>query len=317
MYLYVFIVLFSVFTTVKGYENINFIFDFSYVERNIEKYKDFDEHSEILMNRNKGFNLNYGELNFSLPVDSKIKIKAVFHITQDSFEVGELFFLTGRNLKFKCGKFRSSVGILNDKHQHEWDFSEIPLFYQSFFGDHALNEKGVQISYRSKDIFTGFEILQGENEYSFGEEGADLLTIFMRGDFPYIKPVFSYLEGGSKEGNFSQETKMSILGGEFLLSDKVRFQGEYAYRLKGSSKNSGYYIQTTYSVKNFLKTGIRYGYVENNLYRYSGMITYFFSEKVKLRIQYNYDRSLILNGKRENVNEFIIEITLETGSDEH
>ncbi|WP_457644473.1 hypothetical protein [Persephonella sp.] len=309
MHFYVFILFFSVFSYVKAFENINFIFDFSYVGRDKDIYSVDDEHSDFMMNKDKGFNLNYGEVKISYPVEKGVQLKGVFHLTEESFEIGELYFLTGDTFRLKGGKFRSSVGILNEKHQHEWEFSDIPVFYQSFFGYHALTEKGVQVSYNHKYIFTGFEILQGENEYSFGKGKGDLFTFFMKGDLPYIKPVFSYLDGDFREDQSSGRTRMILTGAEISSFKNVRFQGEYAYRIKEDDKSSGYYIQVVYGAEKAVETGFRYGYVENGEYRYSGMITYRFSEHIKLRAQYNYYRS--------QINEFILELTFETGEDEH
>jgi hypothetical protein len=131
-------------------------------------------HTHPVMNEKKGFNLNYAELGMSANVDPFVQLNAVFHLTEDDFEIEELY-ASSRNLpvQLKAGKFFSDFGRLNAKHHHEWTFTDQPLVYSAFFGSHNLLEKGVQFQYTlPSDAYTmiGLEILRGENEKSFGTD---------------------------------------------------------------------------------------------------------------------------------------------------
>jgi len=68
----------------------------------------------------------------------------------------------GFGLKF--GRFFSSIGYLNEKHLHAWDFADQPLPYQAFLAG-QLVEDGVQLRWLAPtDVFLeiGGEALRGE-----------------------------------------------------------------------------------------------------------------------------------------------------------
>jgi len=176
------------FSQAKFVPDISFIADFSYVNRNIrdETYKALEipafvhshpEDNEGLtdLNKDRGFNLNYGELYIASPVDPYFDLVGVFHLSEDSFEIEETYINT-KTLPFglKIGKFYSSFGRLNQQHPHQWDFADQPLVYNAIFGADNLLEKGVQLNWVAPTPFylqIGTELLQGENELSFGTKG--------------------------------------------------------------------------------------------------------------------------------------------------
>lgn len=134
-----------------------------------------DEHGTL--NKKRGFNFNYAELSLYAPVDPYFDLYAVIPFSENGSEVEEAYAVT-RGLpfgfQFKVGKFRSSFGRLNAQHSHVWDFANIPLVYKVFLGDDGLKEKGVQLNWLAPTPFYllfGVEVLQGENEQSFGTEG--------------------------------------------------------------------------------------------------------------------------------------------------
>jgi len=74
-------------------------------------------------------------------------------------------------LQMKIGKFRSDFGYLNNKHRHNYNFSDTPLIVKSLFGNHVINEEGLQLQYvlpLRTYVMVGVEALKGENEQSFG-----------------------------------------------------------------------------------------------------------------------------------------------------
>ena len=138
---------------------------------------DHDEHSHSSLSGNDGFNLNYAELTMDASVDTYFDVKGVFHLSEDEFEIEEAFATTRSlpyNLQMKMGKFKSDFGYLNNKHHHNYNFSDSPLIYKSLLGDHGLNEKGIQLQYvLPLPVYTmfGIEAFKGENEQSFGVDG--------------------------------------------------------------------------------------------------------------------------------------------------
>lgn len=123
----------------------------------------------------RGFGIGETELVFKGAVDNLFRGEARFVFEQQgdstSLKTEELFAETlglPWGTKVKAGKYWSSVGYLNDKHPHEWDFVDMPLVYQQVLGG-QLNETGAQLSWvapMDNMLFKlGGEIAQGSNGY--------------------------------------------------------------------------------------------------------------------------------------------------------
>ena len=123
----------------------------------------------------RGFSIGETELVFKGAVDNLFRGEARFVLEQEgnstSIKTEELFAETlglPGGTKVKAGKYWSSVGYLNDKHPHEWDFVDLPLVYKQVFGG-QLNETGAQLSWIAPTdnmLFKfGGEIAQGSNGY--------------------------------------------------------------------------------------------------------------------------------------------------------
>lgn len=179
------------FSQAKFVPDISLILDLSYLERDISDHlarggevpgfleEESAAHSHPGMNSERGFNFNYAELSIFSAVDPYFDLTAIFHIAPESFGLEEGYFST-RDLplgfRVKGGKFLSGIGKLSEQHPHYWDFAGAPLIYQAFFGPEGLNEIGIQFNWLAPTdnyLLLGTEILQGENEESFGREGVD------------------------------------------------------------------------------------------------------------------------------------------------
>jgi len=98
----------------------------------------------------RGFSIAESELGFSANVDDKIYANLILSLSPDnSVEVeeayGVLTALPG-GLRPKFGRFLSSIGYLNDQHQHGWDFYDAPLPYQAFLGGQFRSD-GLQMKW--------------------------------------------------------------------------------------------------------------------------------------------------------------------------
>jgi hypothetical protein len=182
----------------------------------IERHGAGEEHGHAAVNGNIGFNFNYAELALFSAVDPYFELFAVFHLSAEGFEVEEAFVSSTAlplGLRLKAGKFLSGFGRLNQKHRHQWNFSDAPLVNGAFFGDEGLNEIGVQLAWTVPADFylvIGGEALRGDNEASFGtgafhdpaylyrvsgSRGPNLFTGFIRGSLDI--GGLSVLGGGS------------------------------------------------------------------------------------------------------------------------
>ena len=123
----------------------------------------------------RGFSIGETELAVSGAVDNLFRAEARFVLEQTGSNTAvrtEEAYAETLGLpwgtKIKAGKYWSSVGYLNDKHPHEWDFVDLPLVYQSVFGG-QLNQTGAQLSWiaPTDDMLfkLGGEIAQGSTAY--------------------------------------------------------------------------------------------------------------------------------------------------------
>ena len=95
----------------------------------------------------RSFNLGESELDLSSNIDPYFSGFFVMSITpenQASVEEGYVQntgYVPGLTLKF--GRFFSGFGYVNEIHAHAWDFVDLPLVHQAFFGG-QLREEGIQ-----------------------------------------------------------------------------------------------------------------------------------------------------------------------------
>jgi hypothetical protein len=98
----------------------------------------------------RGFSIAESELGFSANVDDKVYANLIFSLAPDnSVSVEEAYgVLTAMpdGLAPKFGRFLSSIGYLNDQHQHVWDFFDAPLPYQAFLGGQFKSD-GLQLKW--------------------------------------------------------------------------------------------------------------------------------------------------------------------------
>ena len=95
----------------------------------------------------RSFNLGESELGISGNIDQNFYGAANLALAADnSLGVEEAFIQTTalpKGLTVKAGRFLSSLGYLNEKHAHTWDFADAPLAYQAFFGG-QFKQEGLQ-----------------------------------------------------------------------------------------------------------------------------------------------------------------------------
>jgi hypothetical protein len=137
---------------------------------------DHDGHNHATYDAQNGFNLNYAELGFTGTVDPYLDASVFLHFYDGGVEVEEAYFTSRNlpyNLRLRGGKFFSDFGRQNNQHHHAWQFSDMPLVYEAFLGNHGIQEIGAQLQWiapTSNYLMFGLEALQGKNEMMFGHE---------------------------------------------------------------------------------------------------------------------------------------------------
>jgi hypothetical protein len=98
----------------------------------------------------RGFSIAESELGLSANVDDKIYGNLIFSLSpEDTVEVEEaygMFTALPHGFTPKFGRFLSSIGYLNDQHQHVWNFFDAPLPYQAFLGGQFRTD-GLQLKW--------------------------------------------------------------------------------------------------------------------------------------------------------------------------
>ncbi|MCX7759297.1 MAG: hypothetical protein N2169_06805 [bacterium] len=328
--------------------NISIITDFSYLNYNIDPDSSLIVPGFIVDTslKDKGFNFNYNELSFYSSVDPYFDLYVTIPFEEDEVEVEEAYAVTRSlpsGLQLKIGKFRSSFGRLNSQHEHVWDFATSPLVYELLLSEEGLNEKGVQLNWVPATnfyLFTGIEILQGENELSFGTNKLLINTnINNTGQEIVIKSptkpnlLVSFIKTSFDIGNTSILTGLSFANGEsrfnsiednnFAFSGKTKmlnfeltakhFIGSYKY-----ISFQGEYIKRTQKGTEFEYDDM--GDLLVNQYNssqagYYAQIVYRFDKRWKVGIQHNQiaENTIKINGESKilpsnlSSNYFVIE----------
>ena len=118
----------------------------------------------------RGFSINETELVIGGSIDPYWRGQAIFAVQDDEVGVEEAWFQSlaiGEGVGLKGGRYRSSIGYLNEQHPHAWDFANAPLMYTAMFGPAAsFTEDGLQLKWLAPTpVFLEFgsEIGRGAN----------------------------------------------------------------------------------------------------------------------------------------------------------
>ncbi len=165
----------------------------------------------------RSFNIAESELSLSASVDDKFFGNLIFSLSPDNtVEVEEAYGLyTGApyGIAPKFGRFLSSIGYLNDQHQHVWDFYDAPLVYQAFLGGQYQNN-GLQVKWLAPtDEFLEFGAEVGSGESFPGNSrnkngiGNGNVYVHAGGDVGPSnswRAGLSYLQTAAKDREYSQ-----------------------------------------------------------------------------------------------------------------
>lgn len=209
----------------------------------------------------RGFSLAESELGLSANVDDKIFGNLIFSLSpENTVEVEEAYgVLTALPNGFtpKFGRFLSSVGYLNDQHQHVWDFYDAPLPYQAFFGGQFRSD-GLQLKWVAPtDTFVelGAEIGDGASfpgsEHNRNGVGSVAAYAHAGGDIGAShswRAGLSYLRARSQDRQYAQtdvagaDAQLGFSGtSQVAIADFV-----WKYAPSGNARNTNFKLQGEY-----------------------------------------------------------------------
>jgi hypothetical protein len=107
-----------------------------------------------------GFSLGESEISLAANIDPELAgFMDVSFNDQNQLSVEEAYLRTTSlpdGLTLKAGRFYSGIGYLNERHAHDWIFSDAPLPYRAFL-DNQYGDDGVQLRWLAPtDIFLEF-----------------------------------------------------------------------------------------------------------------------------------------------------------------
>ena len=116
----------------------------------------------------RSFGLGETELAIAANIDPYFRGVAIAALAPEGgAEVEEAYFQTlalPSGFTVKGGRFLSSIGYLNEQHQHTWDFQDTPLAYKAFLGG-QLRQDGLQAKWIAPTdllIEVGAEVSSGD-----------------------------------------------------------------------------------------------------------------------------------------------------------
>jgi hypothetical protein len=244
----------------------------------------------------RGFNLGESELTMSAAIDPIFSGQLTFALSGENEAEVEEAFVQARGLangvNIKAGRFLSSIGYLNNKHAHTWDFVDAPLAYQAFLGG-QYKPDGLQATWLAPTdtlVEVGVEVGSGSsfpgNDRNKNGIGAAAVYAHVGDDIGASsswRAGLSLLRTGSAErqfddvGAFTGNSRMLIADAIYkwapngnATQQNFKLQGEYFRRKETGeltdgadtgrfdSTQSGWYLQGVYQFVPNWRAGLRY-----------------------------------------------------------
>ncbi|MCH8503898.1 MAG: zinc-regulated TonB-dependent outer membrane receptor [Ectothiorhodospiraceae bacterium] len=188
-----------------------------------------------------GFNLRETEFAFSASVDNYFDAIAILAVDGDNVELEEAYITTRSlpaGLQIKAGKFLSDIGYINKQHPHDWQFVDRPLVSEYLFGDHGLQDVGVQLSWLAPLPFYsrfGIEVLQGRGGIA-NYVGSEEHTIVGYGGDPGTE--------GPTRLRWRADNDLDDSSGPRLVTAFAKFAPDLGYSHAAQFGLSGGYVRT-------------------------------------------------------------------------
>ncbi len=238
----------------------------------------------------RGFSLGESEVSFTANIDPFLAGFFDFSIdNSNDISLEEAYIRTTAlpgGLTLKAGRFLSGIAYLNERHAHDWSFSDAPLPYRAFLNT-QLGDDGVQLRWiapTNQYLEFGVEAFRGDSFPAAGAEnnGVGSYAAFVRTgsdinvSSSYLAAL-SYLhtdavDRESGTDRFTGDTDVGVAtlvykwapGGNPLLRN-LTLVGEYFYgtddgRFNGlplNQSHSGWYVQGVYQFEPRWSAGLR------------------------------------------------------------
>jgi hypothetical protein len=239
----------------------------------------------------RGFSLGESEVALSANVDPFLSASMTLSFgNDDTVGVEEGYIQTtglGSGIFLKAGRFFSGIGYLNERHAHNWTFSDMPLPYRALLNN-QYGDDGIQARWLAPTNFFlefGGEVFRGDAFPSGGavHSGAGTQTAFVHAgddinDSSSWLGALSYVHAASGQrmtagDEFTGDENLGVAsfvykwapGGNLLLRN-LALSGEYFFGHENGAFNgvpvdynhSGWYVQGVYQFMPRWSVGLRY-----------------------------------------------------------
>ena len=248
----------------------------------------------------RGFSIGESEISFAANIDPQLAGFLDISFDNENNPNVEEAYITTKDLPdgftVKAGRFLSGIGYINERHAHDWSFSDAPLPYRAFLGN-QYGDDGVQVRWLAPtDFFLEFggELFRGDafpaSGATHGGVGTETAFVHTGGDIndssswlaalSYLHtsavdrqtddPLFSgtdHFTGNDDLGILSLVYKWAPGGNPTVQNLTVSGEGFYG-REKGlfdnvriSQNRDGFYVQGVYQFMPQWSAGARYAQV--------------------------------------------------------
>ncbi|MBV7316196.1 hypothetical protein KU855_11090 [Shewanella sp. NIFS-20-20] len=220
----------------------------------------YQDGQQALAESSEGFGLGETEVSLGGNIDDafygKVTTVLAYHDGDTELELEEAFIQTlalPAGLSLRAGRFLSDIGYLNSQHLHTDDFSDRPLPYRAFLGDHYFDD-GLRLAYvMPTDLYwtLGVEAFSGDKLRAADPEG--------HRDFSSVGVYTAFTKVG---GDLGLESSWQ-LGLSYLRNENGRAgehheehaeaEGEHAHGDEGHDHQAKYTAENTYIIDGVYK----------------------------------------------------------------
>jgi hypothetical protein len=286
------------------------------------------------------------ELALQSPLDPFSNTKIFITLGKDGVGVEEGYaYWTGLpgHVRLDVGRFRQQFGELNRWHAHELPWSEYPLAIREYLGEDGLAGDGVSAYWLVPAGGGAFgthelsgQVTLANNETLF-DGGNRLSFLGHLNNFWNLSPAtFVQIGGSALYGeNPDSALKTTVFGVDFRLNWRPPREGNYKsftlraegfatrHRILGTGPTRyGGYVGAQYQLNQRLFAGARYDYVQllqsgDAEWTVVPNLTWWQSEWVYLRAEWQHDSMPLLAGMRQATNHFLIQAVWAIGPHKH
>jgi hypothetical protein len=286
------------------------------------------------------------ELALQSPLDPFSNTKIFITLGQDGVGVEEGYaYWTGLpgHVRLDVGRFRQQFGELNRWHAHELPWSEYPLAIREYLGEDGLAGDGVSAYWLvpvgggalgTHEVFSQVTLANNATLFAGGNR---LSFLGHLNNFWNLSPATFVQVGGSALYGQNPDSALTttVFGVDFRLNWRPPREGNYKsftlraegfatqHKILGAGPTRyGGYVGAQYQLNQRLFAGARYDYVQllqsgDAEWTVVPNLTWWQSEWVYLRAEWQHDSVPLLAGMRQVSNRFLIQAVWAIGPHKH